>query len=118
MRRPTFSDAFAFLFGLWLSVTAAYAIGWQSRSYARSLPAIFSADSVAGFQAIFFARTRVPYPPSGTEAALHGVRWRIQYPASTDSAVMPVQVTVVAESTLEGELLAPSAQYSFQRRLP
>ena len=115
MRLPKFSETFAFLFGLWMSVAASYAIARQSREYARSLPARISAESVAGFQSIFFARTRQAYPPSGTEVMLPGVRWRVRYAAPAgDTLASPARVTVVAESVPDGY----ASEYSFERRLP
>ena len=117
MRRPAFSEVFAFLAGVWVAVTGAYLIALHARHALQTFPSRFAAESSAGFRAIYFARTRQPFPPSGAEETLQGVRWRIRYaapPVTPGSVPSPVQVTVIGESIPEGH----QAQYVFQRKLP
>lgn len=117
MRRPAFSDVFALLAGLWVSVAVAYGLAWKSARDMQSLPARLSAESVGGFKAIYFAKTRQAYPPSGTQETLDGVRWTLRYgtaAATADGAAGPTTVTLLAESIPERH----RAEYSFQRIVP
>lgn len=128
MRRPEFSEAAAFFLGLWISAACAYAVGWSADRYTRTFPARLSAESIAGSQAVFFARTSEAFPPSGTEETLNGVRWRIRYtePAVERSTSLSRSalgrpwpaaghrhVTIVGESVPEGF----SSEFSFERAI-
>lgn len=117
MGRPTFPDSFAFLSGIWVSVAVAFVLSWQSKNEMRAFPEKFSAETVAAFNAIRFARTIQVYPPSGSEETLEGVRWRIVYeaaPGGADTHPAKTSVTLVAESLPAGH----TSTYTFQRAIP
>lgn len=110
MRRPVFSEALAFFLGLWLCAVGAWWLSRRANQSAESFPERLSAESVAGFEAIYFARTRRPFPPSGSEETIQGVRWRIHHAPSSGGKH---RVGVTAES-LPGHF---TAEYSFERTL-
>ncbi len=119
-RRPGFQETLSALLGVTAAVVLSYGISRSALADIRSLPARVSAESVAGFRAVTFARTRQPFPPSGQEESLPGVRWRIHYEPRQSADTVAANaagrqvVTVTGESLPEGF----RAEYRFERNLP